>query len=70
MSRTIEISAVVPVYREEQNIRPFLQRLEPALAACSEDYEIIFCLDPSPDQTEQIIRDEIDRNEKIRLMVF
>jgi len=33
-------------------------------------YEIIFCLDPSPDKTEQIILEEIRRNENIRLVRF
>ena len=33
-------------------------------------YEIIFCLDPSPDNTEQVIQDEIKHNPNIRLIVF
>ena len=33
-------------------------------------YEIIFCLDPSPDNTEQVIIDEIGQNENIRLIKF
>ncbi len=63
------ISVVVPVYKEEVNVRPFLKRLEPVLQKIG-DYEIIFCLDPSPDKTEGIIREEIDRNTHIRLVVF
>src|SRR5438094_3456504 len=63
------ISVVVPVYKEERNIRPFLERTVPVLDRLG-DYEIIFCLDPSPDRTEQIIRDEIVRNPRIGLLVF
>jgi len=33
-------------------------------------YEIIFTLDPSPDRTEEIILEEINRNQNIKLMVF
>ncbi len=33
-------------------------------------YEIIFALDPSPDRTEEIILEEINRNQSIKLMVF
>ena len=44
----MDITVVVPVYKEEGNIRPFLDRMEPVLAAISERYEILFCLDPSP----------------------
>jgi dolichol-phosphate mannosyltransferase len=43
------ISVVVPVYKEERNIRPFLERMVPVLDRIG-DYEIIFCLDPSPDR--------------------
>jgi polyisoprenyl-phosphate glycosyltransferase len=63
------ISIVVPVYKEERNIRPFLARAEPVLERIGA-YEIIFCLDPSPDQTETVIREEIARNPRIGLLVF
>ena len=33
-------------------------------------YEIIFALDPSPDRTEEVILEEINRNPSIKLMVF
>ena len=65
-----KISIVVPVYREETNIHPFLKRAELVLEKLNYPYEIIFCLDPSPDNTEQIILDEIKRNENIRLIKF
>lgn len=64
------ISIIVPVYREENNIQPFLQRMESILIKLDETYEILFCLDPSPDMTEKIILDEIRRNENIRLIKF
>jgi polyisoprenyl-phosphate glycosyltransferase len=67
---TIDISVVVPVYKEEANIRPFLERMEPVLATISERYEILFCLDPSPDRTEHVIAGEIERNRRVRLVVF
>ena len=65
-----QISIIVPVYREETNIKPFLQRTESVLIKLNLLYEILFCLDPSPDKTEQIIMDEIKRNENIRLIKF
>lgn len=64
------ISIIVPIYREETNIQPFLQRMEAILTKLNLPYEIIFCLDPSPDNTEQVIMDEIARNENIRLIKF
>lgn len=64
------ISVVVPVYKEEKNVKPFLLRLEPVLENMSPNYEIIFSLDPSPDNTEHVIRGEIERNPNIKLLVF
>jgi len=66
----INISVVVPVYKEESNIRPFLARMENVFNQMGKSYEIIFALDPSPDRTEEIILEEINRNPKIKLMVF
>ncbi|MEE8573921.1 MAG: glycosyltransferase family 2 protein [Thermodesulfobacteriota bacterium] len=64
------ISVVVPVYKEENNIRPFLERTEAVLKSMRIKYEIIFTLDPSPDRTEEVIIEEINRNPNIKLMVF
>jgi glycosyltransferase involved in cell wall biosynthesis len=63
------LSVVVPVYKEEQNIRPFLARTEAVVNQSGEPYEILFVLDPSPDRTEEIILEEISRNPAIRLLV-
>ena len=65
-----EISIVVPIYKEYENIKPFLQRTENILKKMEKSYEIIFALDPSSDNTEEIILDEIKRNKKIKLLVF
>ena len=62
-----DISVVVPVYREEANIRPFLARLIPVLEDLG-TYEVIFCYDPSPDRTREIILEEISNNPNIRLL--
>jgi dolichol-phosphate mannosyltransferase len=66
----VDISIVVPVYKEETNIRSFLDRVEPVLAKLSERYEILFCLDPSPDRTEEVIQAEIQRDRRVKLVVF
>jgi polyisoprenyl-phosphate glycosyltransferase len=64
------LSVVVPVYKEEANIRPFLERLEIALTQVGRAWEVIFCLDPSPDRSEEVIRAEIARNPAVKLLVF
>lgn len=63
------ISVVIPVYKEENNIRPLLARLVPVLENIGR-YEILFCLDPSPDDTERVILEEIKNNQSIGLIVF
>ena len=69
-SSGVELSIVVPVYKEEASIRPFLQRTEAVMAKMGVSYEIIFSLDPSPDKTEGVILEEINRNPNIKLLVF
>lgn len=66
----MDISLVVPVYREQDSIKPFLDRAESILNKLEVSYEIIFALDPSPDNTESVILEEINRNPNIKLLVF
>jgi dolichol-phosphate mannosyltransferase len=64
------LSIVVPVYKEEKNIPEFLRRLRPILSAVTEDYEIIFSLDPSPDRTEDVILEHRASDPRIKLLRF
>jgi dolichol-phosphate mannosyltransferase len=64
------ISIIVPVYKEENNIAPFLLRTEKVLNDLDMRYEIIFCLDPSPDRTREVIEENIARNADIKLIEF
>lgn len=64
------LSVVVPVYKEEKNIPEFLRRLRPILGSVTEDYEIIFSLDPSPDRTEDVILEHRAADARIRLLKF
>jgi polyisoprenyl-phosphate glycosyltransferase len=64
------LSIVVPVYKEEKNIPEYLRRIRPILSGVTEDYEIIFALDPSPDRTEDVILEERNKDERIKLLKF
>lgn len=66
----VSLSVVVPVYQEEATINPFLGRLVPVLETLTPHYEIIFSMDPSPDRTEQVIREAIRQNPRVRLLVM
>jgi glycosyltransferase involved in cell wall biosynthesis len=67
--RSCALSVVVPVYKEAGNIAPFLDRLRPVLQRIGA-YEILFCLDPSPDDTEGEIRRAITADPNIGLLTF
>lgn len=70
LSSKVDLSIIVPVYKEQDNIKPFLQRVEAVMANMKQSYEVIFALDPSPDNTEEVIVGEINRNSNVKLMVF
>jgi polyisoprenyl-phosphate glycosyltransferase len=64
------LSIVVPVYKEERNVPEFLRRMRPILSTITEDYEIIFSLDPSPDRTEDVILEHRADDQRIKLLKF
>lgn len=66
----IDLTIVVPVFNEERNIEPFLSRMIPSLSALNISYEIIFCLDPSTDNTYNVIKDYTSANKQIKLLSF
>ncbi len=65
-----DLSVVIPVYNEEKNIEPFIDRTKNILNKIGQNYEIIFVLDPSNDNSKKIILNEIEKNKKIKLIVF
>src|SRR5471032_1184642 len=64
------LSLVVPVYREEKNIPEFIRRIGPILGAITQDYEVIFSMDPSPDRTEDVILELRAKDPRIKLLKF
>ena len=66
----IELSVVVPIWNDEENILPFLQQIEPMLEASTENYEIIFCVDPSNDRTELTLHEICKVNKNVKSIFF
>jgi len=64
------LSLVVPVYREEKNVPEFLRRVQGILGTITQDYEVIFALDPSPDRTEDVILEHRSSDPRIKLLKF
>jgi glycosyltransferase involved in cell wall biosynthesis len=50
-----ELSVIVPVFNECENLRPLVARLVPALS-CVESFEVIFIDDGSRDETMELLR--------------
>jgi dolichol-phosphate mannosyltransferase len=65
-----ELSLVVPVYNEEQAIPAYLEAVRGSLKGVTEDYEIIFAMDPSTDRTEEMIMAENSRDCRVKLLRF
>lgn len=64
-----KLSIVSPIYNEEDNINIFIERIISSLNLLGNlDYEIIFVLDPSDDNSKEIILDKIKNNKKIKLI--
>jgi glycosyltransferase involved in cell wall biosynthesis len=61
---------VVPVYKEEGNIGEFLRQILPLLKRITEDFEVIFGLDPSPDRTEEVLLEHHQSDPRIKLLKF
>ena len=64
-----EISIVVPVYNEEENIPMHLDRLAPVLAKIGE-YQILFAVDPCTDNTELALKRAIAVDPRIGYLRF
>jgi dolichol-phosphate mannosyltransferase len=69
-SQSVELSIVVPVYKEEGNIPEYLSRIKPIISAITERFEIIFSMDPSPDRTEAVILEAREADSRVKLLKF
>jgi glycosyltransferase involved in cell wall biosynthesis len=65
-----DLTVVVPVYNEEKNVDEFYSRVEKVISELGISYEIIFALDPSTDETENILRSLASINKNIKILVF
>jgi polyisoprenyl-phosphate glycosyltransferase len=65
-----KLSIVVPVYKEEASIVEFLRLIRTTLDGVTDDYEIIFSMDPSPDRTEEVILEAHARDPRLKLLKF
>ena len=71
LRENIELSIVVPVHNEEHNIDEFVKSIDKVCENINEikkNYELIFVMDPSDDQTEEKIKNYCKKNLNISLI--
>ena len=66
----IEISAVVPVYNEEENLPILVPKLLEVLRGLGKTYEVIFVDDGSSDGSGEVLRGMATRYSSIRILRF
>lgn len=66
----IEISVVIPVYNEEDNVWPLYDNLEPVLSKLGRNYEVILVDDGSKDGTYNKLRQLHEKNNHFKVIKF
>jgi len=64
----VAVSVVIPVYNEEESLKPLLQELLPVLEGLGESFEVVFVDDGSRDRSLEILREMVDRDARIRVV--
>jgi polyisoprenyl-phosphate glycosyltransferase len=64
------LSVVVPAYNEQANVEQVYERLLGVLESLDMQWEIIFCVDPSTDRTEELILGLRKRDRRVKMLRF
>ena len=65
-----EISIVIPVYNEQENLKPLITELHKVLQGIQEASEIIFVDDGSRDRSFALLKEAASRDPRIRVIRF
>jgi len=66
----MDISVVLPIYNEHENVTPLIDELETVLRATGKSYEIIAVDDGSEDGTTQLLKKLAGEREHLRALFF
>ena len=64
------ISLVIPIYNEEENIKPLFREIEEVMSVNAIDYEIIAINDGSFDSSGSQLREEAKRSPYIKIIIY
>jgi glycosyltransferase involved in cell wall biosynthesis len=67
---TMDISVVLPIYNEVENIAPLLDEIRAALDPLGKDYEILAVDDGSRDGSAQLLRELAGREARLKAVFF
>ncbi|UOR04741.1 glycosyltransferase family 2 protein [Hymenobacter aerilatus] len=66
----MDLSIIIPIYNEEDNIQMLYNRLSGVLALLERSYELIFVNDGSRDQSLRLVKDLSERDARVRFIDF
>ena len=64
------LSVVIPVYNEEANLGPLMDRLYPVVTGMGRGFEVIFTNDGSRDRSLEILRGMVERYPGVKVVEF
>lgn len=67
---SLEISILVPLLNERENLAPLLAKIQEAMAPLNKRYEVIFVDDGSTDGSFQILERLHDQNQEVKVIQF
>jgi len=68
--RNVQISMVIPVYNEEENLPILVARLVEVLESLGKTYEMIFVDDGSKDKSREVLKGMTSKHPQIRILGF
>lgn len=66
----VDLSIIVPLYNEEQNLEPLYRELKTVLDDCGRSYEIVFVDDGSTDGSAAVLETLCRRDETVTMLEF
>ncbi len=70
MNERIDISVVVPVFNEEENLPILISQIVEVLRPLGKRYEMIFVDDGSTDRSRQLLKEMVSQHPQIRILGF